>query len=43
MIGGKCGLDGSLRAQAIGLQVREVHNMGHTTAEYFEPQRQRWH
>lgn len=66
MMGGKCGLDGSLRAridsvrqgigccsdyneafllraQAIGLQVREVHNLGHTTAEYFEPQRQRWH
>lgn len=66
MMGGKCGLDGSLRArigsvrqgigccsdyneafllraQATGLQAREVHNMGHTTAEYFEPQRQRWH
>ena len=66
MMGGKCGLDGSLRsrigsvqrgvgccsdyneafllrAQATGLQAREVHNMGHTTAEYFDPLRQRWH
>jgi len=66
MMGGKCGLDGSLRAriglvragvgccsdyneafllraQAVGLQAREVHNLGHTTAEYFEPLRQRWH
>ena len=32
-----------LRAQATGLQARELHNMGHTTAEYFDPLRQRWH
>jgi len=31
-----------LRAQAVGLQAREVHNLGHTTAEYFDPVRQRW-
>lgn len=31
-----------LRAQALGLQVREVHNLGHTTAEYFDPAEQRW-
>jgi hypothetical protein len=65
MMGGKCGLDLSirarigsvrngvgccsdyneaflLRAQAVGLQAREVHNLGHTTAEYFDPIRQRW-
>ncbi len=64
-MGGKCGLDLSirarigsvrngvgccsdyneaflLRAQAVGLQVREVHNLGHTTAEYLDPIRQRW-
>jgi len=63
--GGKCGLDGSLRArigqvhhgvgccsdyneaflmraQAVGLQAREVHNMGHTMAEYFDPAEKRW-
>jgi hypothetical protein len=65
MMGGKCGLDGSirariglvakgvgccsdyneaflLRAQAVGLQAREVHNLGHTTAEYFDPAQRRW-
>jgi hypothetical protein len=65
MMGGKCGLDLSirtrigsvlngvgccsdyneaflLRAHAVGLQVREVHNLGHTTAEYFNPANQRW-
>lgn len=65
MMGGKCGLDLSirariesvlngvgccsdyneaflLRAQAVGLQAREVHNLGHTTAEYFDPIQQRW-
>lgn len=31
-----------LRAQAVGLQAREVHNLSHTTAEYFDPVRQRW-
>lgn len=64
-MGGKCGLDGSirarigfvskgvgccsdyneaflLRAQAVGLQAREVHNLGHTTAEYFDPAQRRW-
>jgi hypothetical protein len=64
-MGGKCGMDGSirarigsvengigccsdyneaflLRANAVGLEAREVHNMGHTTAEYFDPSRQRW-
>jgi len=65
MMGGKCGLDASirarigfvrkgvgccsdyneaflLRAQAVGLQAREVHNLGHTSAEYFDPVHQRW-
>jgi hypothetical protein len=65
MTGGKCGLDGSLRArigqvrhgvgccsdfneafllraQAVGLEVREVNNLGHTMAEYFDPAQQRW-
>jgi hypothetical protein len=64
-IGGKCGLDGSLRAriglvrggvgccsdyneafllraQAVGMQAREVHNMGHTMSEYYDPADARW-
>jgi hypothetical protein len=64
-MGGKCGLDISLRArigsvrggvgccsdyneafllraQAVGLQAREVHNMGHTLAEYYDPVQGRW-
>lgn len=31
-----------LRAQAVGLEAQEVHNMGHTTAEYYNPERNRW-
>jgi hypothetical protein len=31
-----------LRAQAVGLEAREVHNLGHTTAEYYNPERNRW-
>ena len=64
-MGGKCGLDGSLRAriglvrggvgccsdyneafllraQVVGLQARELHNMGHTMAEYYDPAEARW-
>ena len=64
-LGGKCGLDGSLkarigqivkgvgccsdfndafilRAKSVGLRVREVNNMGHTTTEYFDPHKLRW-
>ncbi len=65
LMGGKCGLDGSLRARigmvrngvgccsdyneafllrakAVGLEAREVHNMGHTMAEYYDPAMSRW-
>ena len=31
-----------LHAQAVGLQAREVHNLGHTTAEYYNAERNRW-
>jgi hypothetical protein len=31
-----------LRATYVGLKVREVNNMGHTTAEYFDPHESRW-
>ncbi|MEI8251390.1 MAG: hypothetical protein WCF98_09500 [Synechococcus sp. ELA057] len=31
-----------LRAQAVGLEAREVNNLGHTTAEYFNPEQGRW-
>jgi hypothetical protein len=64
-MGGKCGLDGTLRArigmvrngvgccsdyneafllraQAVGLEAREVHNMGHTMAEYYDPAVNQW-
>jgi hypothetical protein len=65
VMGGKRGLDGSirarigfvpkgvgccsdyneaflLRAQSVGLHSREVHNLGQTTAEYFDPAQSRW-
>lgn len=31
-----------LRAQAVGLEAWEMHNLGHRMAEYFDPDQQRW-